>query len=204
MRSRCTYLWPSIFLVSNGLCALQLIIETHDLHPFLRQYTHMTMIVAALYAAIAIRQYDVTAFCALCFAFSVQWHSGQQDWKLADGWLSRSAILYICARPVVEHGLAVIVVAGVMVGATWVWQTELAFYILLGVIGMLLIIQYKKIILARRARNGRFCCFGIHVLPHGGIGSARALAFLYGDRSCIRGDCSENIQMAFACAVGQT
>lgn len=186
MRSRCTYLWPSIFFVSNGLCALQLIIETNDLHPFLRQYTHMTMIVTALYATIAIRQYDVTALCALCFAFSVQWHSGLQDWKLPDGWLSRSAILYICARPVVEHGLAAIVVAGVMVGATWVWQTELAFCILLGVIGMLLIIQYKKLfwpdVLATAvfAVSGYMCYrteeLGLHGLWHSFMATAAAFA----------------------------
>jgi len=184
MRSVCIYLWPVLLLISNGLCALQLTIETENLHPFLRQYTHTTMIVTALYATIAIRQYDVTALCALCFAFSVQWHSGLQVWKLPDGWLSRSAILYICARPVVEHGLAAIVVAGFMVGATWVWQTELAFYVLLGVIGMLLIIRSKKLfwpdVLATTifAVAGYLCYrtgdLGLHGLWHSFMATAAA------------------------------
>lgn len=186
MRSRCVYLWPCLFFISNGLCALQLLIETKDLHPFLRQYTHMTMLLTALYSIIAVRQLDVAALCTLCFVFSVQWHSGLQNWQLADGWLSRAAILYVMARPVVDHGLAAIVIAAFMVGVTWVWKTELAMYILFGVIGMLLLIQYKKLFLGDVfattvfAVSGYMCYraedLGLHGLWHSFMATGAAFA----------------------------
>lgn len=186
MRSTCKYLWPVLYIIANAICALQLFVETTDLHPFLRQYTHMTMALTSLYAIIAVRQLDIAALCALCFVFSVQWHSGLQNWKLADGWLSRSAILYVAARPVVEHGLAAIVITGFMVGTTWVWQTEIAFFILLGVIGMLLIIQYKKIfwldVLATTVfAVAAYLCYrtedlGLHGLWHSFMATAGAFA----------------------------
>lgn len=186
MKTTYVYLWPILFLLSNVICSIQLLIETQDLHTFLRQYTHMTMIVTALYAITTVKQYDIAAVCVLCFIFSIEWHSGLEEWKLADGWLSRSAILYIMARPVVDHGLAAIVIASTIVAVTWVWKTELAFYILLGVIGAALVLNIKKLFLPDVLFTAVFAvsaylCYrtedlGLHGLWHSFMATAGAFA----------------------------
>ena len=186
MNKKCNYIWPAIFLVSNGLCALQLRYDSENLQPFLRQYTHMTLIITALYTLIEVKQFDITAICIIVFYFSTQWHSGKNDWRLADGWLSRTAILYIGARPVIEHGLAAIVIAALMVAATWVWQTEIAFYIVAGVIGFMLFVNYEKLFLKDVLATAIFgvagyACYrsddlGLHGLWHSFMATSAAFA----------------------------
>jgi hypothetical protein len=182
------WLWPILFTLSNILCSLQLMSDSKTLSPFTRQYTHMTLLLTAIYAAVVVKQLDAAAVCVICFSFSVQWHSGNYDWRLPDGWFSRVAILYIVGRVVVDKGLAAIVATTTMVATTWVWPNleDTLFFTLLGVGCLLLIFQYKKMfwwdILASAifAISG-YCCYlmgdrGLHGLWHSFMATAIAFA----------------------------
>lgn len=145
MYKNCKVFWPCLYIIFNIACSIQLFIHTEDLHPFSRQYTHMTLLLTACYATFAIKQYDVAVLCILCFCFSIEWHSGMTNWMLPDGWLSRYAILYVAARPVVDHGVASLVLGSLLVAGVWVWKNELIFNILFGLIGGLLIVNHDKL-----------------------------------------------------------
>ena len=182
------WLWPILFVLSNILCSLQLMAESKTLSHLTRQYTHMTLGLSAIYAGTTLKQYDVAALCIFCILFSVQWHSGDYDWRLPDGWFSRVALLYIAGRIVIDKGLAAILASALMVAATWVWPNleNILFFILLSAAIVLVILKYKDLfwwdILATAifAISG-YCCYltgdmGLHGLWHSFMATAIAFA----------------------------
>jgi len=147
----------------------------------------MTLLLTAIYAVV-VKQIDAAAVCVICFSFSVQWHSGNYDWRLPDGWFSRVAILYIFGRVLVDKGLAAIVATTSMVATTWVWPNleDTLFFILLAAQCLLLLFQYKKmfwwdILAAAIFAIGGYCCYltgdrGLHGLWHSFMATAIAFA----------------------------